>query len=255
MLRVIFLILLICTVVPSFSQSQQVKVQQGEGKSIEVIIGDKLFTPFFVSRYLEKPVLYPLTAANGTVVTRGFPLQAKAGEPTDHPHHLGMWFNFENVNGLDFWNNSFAITADKKHLYGWVKTDKIVNTTSGKKGSLTYHANWTDKNNQVLLQETTTFTFSGNSHQRIVDRTTVLKADTLVTFNDAKDGMLGLSASTRIANTYSRRYKVYRRQGDSDRCKGQADTIANGNYLTSEGKSMATMPGAHGECGAKCTEK
>jgi hypothetical protein len=33
----------------------------------------------------------------------------------DHPHHIGLWFNYENVNGLDFWNNSFAIAPEKKN--------------------------------------------------------------------------------------------------------------------------------------------
>ncbi len=236
MLRAVFSILFMYMLVPAFSQSQQVKVQQGAGKSVDVFIGGKLFTTFLYPDTLEKPVLYPLMAANGTMVTRGFPLSPKAGEPTDHPHHLGLWFNFENVNGLDFWNNSFAINADKKHLYGWVKTDKIANTTSGKKGSLTYHANWTDQSNHVLLQETTTFTFSGTDHQRIVDRTTVLTADTLVTFTDAKDGMLGLRLAHELQIPTIEDKRFTDDKGIVTVVKGDVDTIANGNYLTSEGK-------------------
>ena len=34
--------------------------------------------------------------------------------------------------------------------------------------------------------------FSGTDHQRIIDRITVLKADTTVLFTDAKDGMYGI---------------------------------------------------------------
>src|SRR5438270_343925 len=85
-------------------------------KKVNVFIGQKLFTSFLYPDTLEKPVLYPLYAANGTVVTRGYPLNPRPGEPTDHPHHIGAWFTYENVNGLDFWNNSFAIPADKKQL-------------------------------------------------------------------------------------------------------------------------------------------
>ena len=79
-------------------------------------------------------------------MTQGIPghprisYEAQAGEPTDHPHHLGLWFNYENVNGLDFWNNSYAIPADKKHLYGWIKTDRIVEISDGPVGILRYHA-------------------------------------------------------------------------------------------------------------------
>ncbi|MEJ0083973.1 MAG: DUF6807 family protein [Puia sp.] len=37
------------------------------------------------------------------------------------PHHLGLWLTYENVNGLDFWNNSYAIPLNKKSQYGWIK--------------------------------------------------------------------------------------------------------------------------------------
>ena len=80
-------------------------VKEKDTNRINVLIGNKPFTSFFYPDTLEKPVLFPIHAANGTIVTRGFPLNPQPGEPTDHPHHIGMWMNFENVNGLDFWNN------------------------------------------------------------------------------------------------------------------------------------------------------
>src|SRR5213595_2291678 len=96
-------------------KSEQVKVVASKKEhKVDVFIGDKSFTSFLYPDSLEKPVLYPLHAANGTIVTRGFPLDPKPGDPTDHPHHIGLWFNYENVNGLDFWNNSFAIPKEKK---------------------------------------------------------------------------------------------------------------------------------------------
>ncbi len=75
---------------------------------------DSLFTRFLYPDSLEKPVLFPIHDAGNIPVTRGFPMEPRPGEPTDHPHHLGCWFTYENVNGLDFWNNSYAIPAEKK---------------------------------------------------------------------------------------------------------------------------------------------
>ena len=173
-------------------------VKEKNETKINVFIGRQLFTSFLYPDTLEKPVLYPLYASNGSVVTRGFPLHFLPGEPTDHPHHLGLWFNYENVNGLDFWNNSFAIPPEKKHLYGWIKTDKILKIEGGAKGLLSYHANWTNEKNDVLLEETTCFEFSGTDHQRIIDRKTILKANTDVLFKDAKDGMLGLRVAQEL---------------------------------------------------------
>jgi hypothetical protein len=50
--------------------------------------------------------LYPLIADGGITVTRGYPLEPRPGERVDHPHHAGLWFNYGEVNGFDFWNNS-----------------------------------------------------------------------------------------------------------------------------------------------------
>lgn len=232
--------LLSCILVQfSFAQKNNIVkvVKDSKHNKVNVFVGEKLFTTFLYPDTLEKPVLYPIRATNGTVVTRGFPLHTRAGEPEDHPHHIGLWLNFENVNGLDFWNNSFAIPAEKKQLYGWIKTDKILETTSGPTGTLSYHANWTDKQNKVLLQETTRFEFSGNDHQRIIDRVTVLKADTVVTFTDAKDGLLGLRLAHELQIPAAEDKKFTDDKGNITVVKGTMDSIANGNYLTSQGKT------------------
>ena len=204
---------------------------------INVFIGGSIFTSFLYPDSLEKPVLFPLHAASGTVVTRGFPLDPKPGEPADHPHHIGMWFNFENVNGLDFWNNSYAIPSNKKHLYGWVRTDRIIETKSGNTGVISYHANWTNQGRVVLLEETTRFEFSGNGYQRIIERITTLKADTDVVFKDAKDGMLGLRLAHELQIPASEDQQFTDSKGNVTIVKGGTDHIANGNYLTSAGKT------------------
>ena len=219
-------------------QLETVKIVKNEKeRRIDVFIGQKPFTSFLYPDTLEKPVLYPLRAANGTIVTRGFPLNTKPGEPTDHPHHIGTWLNFENVNGLDFWNNSYAIAKEKKNQYGWIKTDKVLETVNGEKGVLAYHANWTNQQNNILLEETTRFEFSGNNHQRMIDRITVLKADTLVKFTDAKDGLLGLRLAHELQIPATEDQKFTDDKGNVTVVKSGTDKIANGNYITSEGKT------------------
>ena len=226
-------------IAPAFAQkNEMVSVKPYEdAKKITVSIGGQPFTTFLYPDTLEKPVLFPIAAANGTIVTRGFPLATRAGDPTDHPHHLGLWFDFENVNGLDFWNNSYAIPAEKKSGYGWIKTDQILEVSSGEKGTLSYHANWTNQANNVLLEEVTHYIFSGNEHQRIIDRITTLTADTTVLFKDAKDGMLGLRLAHELQIPSKEDQQYTDVHGNITLVKGGKDTIANGNYLTSEGKT------------------
>jgi len=192
--------------------------------NVDIFIGGKLFTSFLYPNSLEKPVLYPIMAANGSMVTRGFPFNPQPGDPTDHPHHIGLWFNFENLNGLDFWNNSYAIPEVRKFKYGWIHTDKILTMSSGKTGTLSYHANWTNQQKDVILEETTNFTFSGNTRERTIDRVTTLKAVQEAVFNDVKDGLLGL----RIAHQLQLADSVV---------KKMPDTIPTGNYLSSTGKT------------------
>ena len=233
-------LIILISVVSSVSaqKMEPVKVVKAANESkVDIFIGGKLFTSFMYPDTLEKPVLYPLRAANGTVVTRGFPLDPKPGDPTDHPHHIGMWFNFENLNGLDFWNNSYAIAKEKKSQYGWIRTDKILQATSGATGTLAYHANWTNQKKDVILEETTRFEFSGDANRRIIDRTTTLKADMDAVFNDAKDGMLGMRLAHELQMPTKDDQKFTDNKGNVTVVKGGTDNIPNGNYLTSEGKT------------------
>ena len=95
-------------------------VKKLDESKVDVMVAGKHFTSLIFPADMEKPVLYPINAANGQTVTRGFPIATRDGERTDHPHHVGLWLNYESVNGLDFWNNSYAIPADRKVKYGWI---------------------------------------------------------------------------------------------------------------------------------------
>jgi hypothetical protein len=213
-----------------------VTIVPSKEKQYAVLIGGKPFTSFLFTDILEKPVLFPVYAANGTAVTRGFPLQPQPGDPIDHPHHIGIWFNFENVNSLDFWNNSYAIPAEKKSQYGWIKTEPLVQTTNGTIGTLRYHANWANQANTILAKETTRYEFSGTGHQRIIDRITTITADTTLVFTDAKDGLLGVRLAHALQIPANKDQKFTDDKGNVTIVKAGTDSIPNGNYLSSEGK-------------------
>ncbi len=225
---------------------------------IDVMIGGRLFTTLLFNDSMYKPVLYPIYSSAGTMVTRGYPMYPKADEPTDHPHHMGLWFNYENVNGLDFWNNSFAIPAEKKAQYGWIKTDAITEKKDGNTGVLAYSARWTNQKNETLVTEKTRYEFSGTSHQRIIDRTTTLTGvmDD-VAFNDAKDGMLGLRMAHELQIPTMKDQKFTDDKGIVTTVKASTDKTATGNYITSEGKegdsawsTRAVWCKAYGKMGA-----
>lgn len=240
-------ILILGTMSASAQKAQMVNFAHYKDQNkVDVLINGKPFTTFMYPDTLEKPVLYPVRAANGTVVTRGFPLNPKPGDPTDHPHHIGIWFNYENLNGLDFWNNSYAIKADKKSQYGWIKTDKILEMEGGTIGKLAYQARWTNQKNETILEETTHFEFSGNANERVIDRVTILKAVHDATFNDAKDGLLGLRLAHALQIPATEDQKFTDNKGNVTIVKGGTDHIPNGTYITEAGKKGNDAWGTRG---------
>ena len=74
-------------------------------KKVDVFIDKMLFTSYVYDQQTPKPILYPILTKSGKTVTRGFPFSPRPFERVDHPHHAGLWFNYGDVNGLDFWNN------------------------------------------------------------------------------------------------------------------------------------------------------
>jgi len=244
--RILFLLLSHTPLLLNAQQTQYVTVTKDKNeKKIEILIGHSLFTRFIYPDTLEKPVLFPVYNAGGVVVTRGFPMQPRAGEPTDHPHHVGIWLTYENVNGLDFWNNSYAIPLEKKSQYGWIKTDSILQMTSGNTGVLRYHAKWVNQQNQPLIEENTIYEFTGpNDHERIIDRMTELTADTDILLADAKDGLLGMRLTHELQIPSGQDQHFTDNKGNITVVK--KDTVSNGNYLTSEGKNGDAAWGTRG---------
>lgn len=214
---------------------------------VEVLVDGKAFTSLIFPDNLEKPVLYPIVAANGAIVTRGFPLAPRDGERNDHPHHIGLWLNYESVNGLDFWNNSYNIPAANKVRYGWIRNVKVETVEPGKSiGKLSYSANWENQAKNVLLKEKTSFVFSGTEHSRTIDRTTTLTAlKDSVFFKDIKDGMLGIRVTKELEMPSDKVEEFTDAQGNVTKVSASGNG-ANGSYLTSAGKAGNDAWGTRG---------
>ncbi len=204
------------------------------GKKVEVIIGGKLFTNFIYPDNMEKQTLYPIMTASGKIITRGYPMNPRPFERTDHPHHVGLWFNFGDVNGLDFWNNSFAIKAADKPKYGTVKFRKIV-SENPKKGELVTSAEWVDIQNKVLLDEVATYLFSGTGNLRIIERTSKLTAKQQVTFTENKEGMIGLRVDRAFEEPATKPEKFLDSKGIVTEVPALNNDGVNGVYRNAEG--------------------
>src|SRR5215467_10583636 len=129
-----------------------VDLQKHDNDHISVVIDGKPFTDFFLGSTAPKPYLWPLRAATGTVVTRGYPIDASVpGETHDHPHHRGLWFTHGDVNGWNFWAGEPSQKNDKT---GYVVLKKIVSVKSGaKSGSIEAVFDWNAGKDTIMEEE------------------------------------------------------------------------------------------------------
>jgi len=188
-----------CVVTSVYAQKNvpvSIKVLDDKNR-VEVYIGSQLFTAYWFDPSMEKPFLYPVNAPNGTIVTRGFPMEPREKERVDHPHQVGLWFNYGDVSGFDFWNNSYAVPKEEKSHFGRIIHRAIEEADSGGgMAVLKVKMDWVAPDNEhaeKLLEESTTYIFSGSEEVWMVDRITTLTAVAdRVVFNDNKEGMLAI---------------------------------------------------------------
>jgi hypothetical protein len=224
----------------------QVRVTPNEtSHRVDITIDGAPFTSYLWQTNQRKPVLFPLIAPDGTTVTRGYPFAPLPGERTDHPHHAGLWFNYGNANGFDFWNNSDAIKPADRAKYGTITHDKILSTKSGRNsGELATQSTWiagdaAAGNTKPILSQTTRYVFSkltiGDHAARAIDMIITLKAITPVTFNDDKEGLLGIRVAHFLESATEKGGTFTDANGVSTKVDSTSNAGASGVYRTSAG--------------------
>jgi hypothetical protein len=212
-------------------------VERPEKKQVDILYNNKLLTAYCYYDSVRKHILFPVNTVDGITVTRGYPIQPVAGERTDHPHHNGIWLNYESVNGLDFWNNSTAIPVDKRSQYGTIKHQRVISKNTGRNNaSLTIAAMWIRPDNKVLLNEQTTFDFTVKGSNFIIDRRTTLTAtDIPVVFKDVKDGMLAIRVARELEMPSKEPATFVDDKGNVTKVSPSGTGEVTGMYLNSNG--------------------
>jgi hypothetical protein len=227
----------------------QVEVQVREAdRRVDVSVGGQPFTSYIWPDTLEKPTLYPIRSAKGTVITRGFP--PLEHERQDHPHHVGLWFNDGDVNGFDFWNNSDAISGERAARMGTVAHRRITGSDSGAgEGRLQVEADWVAADGKTLLTEKTTFVFRAQPGIRTIDRIAVLTAAEGagdVSMKDNKEGMLGLRVIRALEDPAEKSGEFRDATGAVTRMRDMDTAGVTGQYRSSEGKTGKDVWGTRG---------
>ena len=215
---------------------------------VDITIDGQPFTSYVFERSQKKPFLYPLRTASGTVVTRGYPLEPRPFERTDHPHHIGLWFNYGDVNGLDFWNNSDAIPAERAAKMGTIVHKRVIEATSGKdKGTLNVEMDWVDSNGTVLVKENSRFVFRGDAESRVIDRISRLTAlKDVVALGDTKEGLLGIRVARGLEQPSKTPEELTDAEGKPTKTRVLNNDGVVGNYVGSDGKTGDAVWGTRG---------
>lgn len=212
-------------------------IDQKVNQKVDVLIGGKLFTSYCYSDSLMKQILYPIFTSGENPVTRGWPIKPRTGESIDHPHQQGLWLNYGDVNGYDFWGNSYAIAPEIRKVHdGRIKHIKIEQLTSGSgEGTMVTDESWVSPFGNQLLSEKTTYHFIADGPINIIDRITTLTAnDSTVTFKDTKEGMFGLRFNDELKLPIKKPETFVDARGDTTNIAPTSEE-GTGNYRSSEG--------------------
>jgi hypothetical protein len=162
---------------------------------IEVSLDGKPYTAFEYNSRWDKPFLYPIRTASGTVISRGYPIEAREGEKQDHPWHRGIWYGHGLINGEDFWREKTDKSTSKLLLVGKPKLGK-----NDLEATLALHSSKDKKLGTVRER----FAFSQHGANILIDTVITISADSgeSLKFGDTDDGGFGFRLSDAFAEDH-----------------------------------------------------
>src|SRR5260370_40090873 len=195
--RLLFLVLLFGFArVLVFGAGEPVELQRN-GYQIDILIGGRPFTTFYFNPETAKPYLFPLRSAQGTVVTRNFPMLINiAGEDHDEPHQRAMYFAHGSINGFDFWGEAaFPKWSDhSSRTFGrtvFRNLDQIIGRTDS--GTLRATFDLVKPEGTTIAEESQAYTFRGDENSRTIDcEFTIHATERPITHVNTKQGTFAI---------------------------------------------------------------
>jgi len=167
------------------------------GDHIEILLGGRNFTAYYFNATGAKPYLFPLRSAEGTVVTRSFPMVTNIpGEDRDEPHQRAMYFAHGDVNGYDFWGET-EFSKWSRHsvsTFGRTVFRKLDEMQSGpESGSLRAAFDLITQQGKVIAEEAQAYIFRGDERSRTIDcEFTIHASRGPISMGDTKEGMFAI---------------------------------------------------------------
>jgi len=171
-----------------------------QGDRIEVRVQGRPFTTYYFPPDIAKPYFQPLRSAQGTVVTRDFPIGNTI--PPEHlkdrglePHQRPMFFGHGDIDGIDFWGEAVFPKYSDDTVFGRAVFKKLDTMQSGSgSGALQATFDLTGPRGRVIAEEIQSFVFGDDSNTRWIDCKITLVANhgSDVVLGDTKEGTFGI---------------------------------------------------------------
>jgi hypothetical protein len=228
---------------------QPVEVARQKDK-VDVSIGGKPFTTYYVDEAVAKPYLMPLRSAHGTIVTRGYPTGNNVPAGSEHdrsfePHQRPLYFGHGNIDGLDFWGEEvFAkyFSDHGKQAYGHMALEKIDEAKGGESGVIRAEFSLNGPSGRVIGEETQAFTFRGDDHTRTIDCEFTLRATHgPLTFGDSKEGTFGIRVAKELNSPPSKMVNSLGAEGEKAIWGKRADWVNYDGKVEGEDVGIAVL--------------
>jgi hypothetical protein len=183
----------------AYAAGESVQLQR-EATQINVVIGGKPFTTYYFDPKVAKPYFMPLRSAQGTIITRGFPIGNTVPPEHQHdrnlePHQRPMYFGHGNVDGIDFWGEAIYPKWSDDTVFGRTVLAKIEEVKDGPdSGTIRALFHLVGPRGRVIADETQAFVFHGDQQTRMIDCEFTITANhgADVTMGDSKEGSFAI---------------------------------------------------------------
>lgn len=195
----------------SLAGAAQFTVEKTASGGAIVKVDGQVFAEYVVDQ-ANKPYLAPVFGPTGIQMTRNYPMKTVEGEQHDHPHHRGICFGHEGINGIQSWAEKLTFGESKKADANKKTSDKA--STLGSEKHRDYKTleakpdsavivsiiDYLDPAGKKYLEEERTMIFRVGEGTRSIELKQILLAtEGSAHFEDKKDAGLSIRVPTEMA--------------------------------------------------------
>lgn len=199
------------------------------GGGVSVKHNGQPFADYIIDQ-ANKPYLAPVFGPGGKQMTRNYPMKTVEGEQHDHPHHRGICFGHESINGFDSWAETATFEEMKANPKNAAKAKERLDAlgscrhreftelvAEADKAVIVEVCDYLDASGKKLCTETRRMTFRAAGDTRIIDFAQDFSGEASVVFGDKKDAGLSIRVPTSMAVDTKLGGKIINSDGITDK--------------------------------------